>query len=115
MSGSLDPYPHADLSSFKSAIEMLCLSIAVVQSPFTSLACLRIDIRYLLNAWVIIHSYDDHVRLLLPNLRSSMLQSLTDPQWSRQCYEIKCFGSSGSGQVVRVKWFGSRRCNDRRT
>ncbi len=60
--------------------EMLCLSIAVVQSPFTSLACLGIDIRYLLNAWVIIHSYDDHVRLLLPNLRSSMLQSLTGPQ-----------------------------------
>jgi hypothetical protein len=49
MSGSLDPYPHADLSSFKSAIEMFCLSIAVVQSPFTSLAC-SIDIRYLLNA-----------------------------------------------------------------
>src|SRR5258705_3105679 len=97
MSGSLDPYPHADLSSFKSAIEMLCFSIAVVQSPFASLACLCIDIRYLLNAWVIIHSYDDHVRLLLPNLRSSMLQSLTGPQWSRQCYEIK--------------WFGSRRCN----
>lgn len=89
MSGSLDPYPHADPSSFKSAIEMLCLSIAVVQSPFTSLACLCIDIRYLLNAWVIIHSYDDHVRLLLPNLRSSMLQSLTGPQWRRQCYEIK--------------------------
>ena len=50
MSGSLDPYPHPDLSSFKSVIEVLCLSIAVVQSPFTSLACLCIDIRYLLNA-----------------------------------------------------------------
>src|SRR6266436_9935299 len=93
MSGSLDPYPHADLSSFKSAIEMLCFSIAVVQLPFASLACLCIDIRYLLNAWVIIHSYDDHVRLLLPNLRSSMLQSLTGPQWSRQCYEIKWISS----------------------
>ena len=42
---------------------MLCLSIAVVQSPFTSLACLGIDIRYLLNAWVIIHSYHGHVRI----------------------------------------------------
>ena len=51
MSGSLDPYPHPDLCSFKSAIETLCLSIAVVQSPFTRLACLCIDIRYLLNAW----------------------------------------------------------------
>ena len=83
MSESLDPYPHADLSSFKSAIEMLCLSIAVVQSPFTSLACLCIDIRYLLNAWVIIHSYDDHVRLLLPNLRSSMQQSLIGSSMER--------------------------------
>src|SRR6266550_5307351 len=92
MSGSLDPYPHADLSSFKSAIEMLCLSIAVVQSPFTSLACLRIDIRYLLNAWMIIHSYNDHVRLLLPNLRSSMQQSLIAPRQSRHCYEIKWTG-----------------------
>src|ERR1700738_3954105 len=45
-----------DLSSFKSAIEMLCFSIAVFKSPFASLACLCIDIRYLLNAWVIIHS-----------------------------------------------------------
>src|ERR1700747_2704104 len=89
MSGRLDPYPHAELSSFKSTIETLCLSIPVVQSPFASLACLCIDIRYLLNAWVIIHSYDDHVRLLLPNPRSSMLQSLTGPQSSRQCYEIK--------------------------
>src|ERR1700722_11483501 len=106
MSGSLDPYPHADLSSFKSAIEMLCLSIAVVQSPFTSLACLCIDIRYLLNAWVIIHSYDDHVRLLLPNLRSSMLQSLTGPQWSRRCYEITWidFASSARGSLaLRVR------------
>jgi hypothetical protein len=49
MSGGLDPDPHADLSSFKIAIETLCLSIAVVQSPFASLACLRIDIRYLLH------------------------------------------------------------------
>jgi hypothetical protein len=89
MSGGLDPDPHPDLSSFKIAIETLGLSTAVVQSVFANLACLRVDIRYLLHAWVIIHSYDDHVRLLLPNLPSSMLQSLTGPQWSRQCYEIK--------------------------
>src|SRR5271170_251153 len=89
MSGGLDPDPHTDLSSFQIAVETLCLSIAVVQSPFISLACLRIDISYLLHAWVIIHSYKDHVRLLLPNLLSSMLHSLTNPRWSRQCYEIK--------------------------
>jgi hypothetical protein len=73
MSGGLDPYPHPDLSLFKIAIETLGLSIAVVQSPLTSLARLGIDVRYLLHAGVIIHSYKDHVRLLLPNLPSSML------------------------------------------
>jgi hypothetical protein len=50
---------------------MLCLSVAVVQSPFTGLASLRIDKRHLLNAWMIIPSDNDHVRLLLPNLPSS--------------------------------------------
>jgi hypothetical protein len=70
MPGGLDPDAHTDLSSFKIAIETLGLSIAVVQSTFASLARLRIDIRYLLHAWVIIHSYKDHVRLLLPNLPS---------------------------------------------
>src|ERR1700737_836446 len=38
---------------------------------------------------MIIHSYNDHVRLLLPNLRSSMQQSLIAPRQSRHCYEIK--------------------------
>jgi hypothetical protein len=64
----------------RSRQKTLCLSIAVNQSPFSGIARLRIDIRYLLNAGVIIHSYDYHVRLLLPNLRSSMLQSLIAPR-----------------------------------
>jgi hypothetical protein len=34
---------------------------------------------HLLNAWMIIHSDNDHVWLLLPNLPSSMLQSLRGP------------------------------------
>src|SRR6266851_8799494 len=38
---------------------------------------------------MIIHSYNDHVRLLLPNVRSSMQQSLIAPRQSRHCYEIK--------------------------
>src|SRR5258707_10893293 len=89
MSGGLDPDPHPDLSSFQIAIETLGLSIAVVQSSFAGLACLRINIRDLLHTGVKIYSYKDHVRLLLPNLPSSMLQSLTKPRCSRLCYEIR--------------------------
>ncbi len=56
---------------------VLGLSITVVQSPFTGLSGLRVEICHLLNAGMIIHSDNDHVRLLLPNLPSSMLQSLS--------------------------------------
>src|SRR6266851_9447063 len=42
---------------------------------------------------MIIHSYNDHVRLLLPNLRSSMQQSLIAPRQSKHCYEIKWISS----------------------
>jgi hypothetical protein len=43
MSGGLYTYTHLHLSSLQIAVEMLCLSIAVVQSPFAGLARLRID------------------------------------------------------------------------
>src|SRR5713226_5262161 len=112
MSGGLDPDPHPDLSSFQIAIETLGLSIAVVQSSFAGLARLRINIRDLLHTGVKIYSYDDHVRLLLPNLPSSMLQSLTKPRCSRRCYEIKhtvfrvnrpdAMGGSGMTQFGRA-------------
>src|SRR5258705_3710340 len=100
MSGGLDPDPHRDLSSFQIAIETLGLSIAVVQSSFAGLARLRINIRDLLHTGVKIYSYKDHVRLLLPNLPSSMLQSLTKPRCSRRCYEITWPSPSGPRQVT---------------
>ena len=62
----------------------------MVQSPFADLARPCIDVRYLLHAGVIIHSYKDHVRLLLPNLPSSILRRITNAACSRHCYEMKC-------------------------
>src|SRR5579863_1226559 len=97
MSGGLYPYPHLHLSSLQIAVEVLCLSIAVLQSPFAGLACLHIDKCHLLNAWMIIHSDNDHVRFLLPNLPSSMLQSLSAPRWSTQCSEIRWTGCVSLG------------------
>src|SRR5262250_753853 len=40
MSGSLHAYPHADSSLLQVSIELLCLSITVVQFLFTTLTCL---------------------------------------------------------------------------
>src|SRR3981189_3208068 len=102
MSGGPDPDPPPDLSSFQIAIETLGLSIAVVQSSFAGLARLRINIRDLLHTGVKIYSYKDHVRLLLPNLPSSMLQSLTKPRCSRRCYEIKWISMSSGFRCQRA-------------
>src|ERR1700684_818919 len=45
---------------------LLCLSLTVVQSPFTTLSCLGVSKRDVLVARVIIHAYNQHVRLLSP-------------------------------------------------
>src|ERR1700684_3322748 len=47
-------------------IELLCFSLTVVQSPFTTLSCLGVSKRDVLIARVIIHAYNQHVRLLSP-------------------------------------------------
>jgi hypothetical protein len=64
--------------------------------------------RYLLNAWMIIHSYNDHVRLLLPNLRSSMQQSLIAPRQSRHCYEINWAGGTSPKPLPTMQYRSAR-------
>lgn len=45
------PTPHLHLSSFEIAVEVLGLSITVVQSPFTGLSGLRVEICHLADRW----------------------------------------------------------------
>ena len=51
---------------YPGALKLLGFSITVVQSPFVAFSCLGIDKRDVLVARVIIHAYNDHVRLLSP-------------------------------------------------
>src|SRR6202453_4593541 len=60
------PHSHASRSRLQIPIELLCFSLTVVQSPFTSLSCLGVSKRDVLIARVIIHAYNQHVRLLSP-------------------------------------------------
>src|SRR6202453_2245194 len=62
-------YPVASIpsrSGLQITIELLCLSLPVVQSPFTTLSCLGVSKRDVLVARVLIHAYNQHVRLLSP-------------------------------------------------
>jgi len=62
----LHSHAHADSSQSQFPIKLLCLLITVVQSPFATLSSFRICKRDVLIARVIIHAYNDHVRLLPP-------------------------------------------------
>src|SRR3984885_5180324 len=66
IAGGLHPHAHARSSCCQFAIKLLGFSITVVQSPFVAFSCLGIDKRDVLVARVIIHAYNDHVRLLSP-------------------------------------------------
>src|SRR5271156_5994440 len=67
-----------------------------------------------LKAWVIIYAYNHHVRLLLPNLRSSINHSLLGSR-SRHCYEIKFFWAyfacSVSVYQAVIRRYGGRLTN----
>src|SRR5262249_5583553 len=64
--GSLHAYPHADSSLLQIAIELLSLSLTVVQSSFLNFTSLFDQKRNLLKARMIIHAYNHHNRLLSP-------------------------------------------------
>src|SRR5215469_17711637 len=59
-------YPHADSSLLQVSIELLCLSITVVQFLFTTLPSLFHKKCNRLKARVVIYAYQVHVRLLSP-------------------------------------------------
>src|SRR5271170_489704 len=66
VTGGLHPHAHAYSSCRQFPIKLLGFSITVGQPPFATLSCLCIDKRDVLIARVIIHAYNDHVRLLSP-------------------------------------------------
>src|SRR5215469_12229014 len=88
MSGSLHPHSHTASFCLQLAIELLGFSIAVTQSPFTAFPGVGIYTRDLLNAGVIVHTYNPHIGSFLPSLGSTN-QSLLGGRGSRHCYEIK--------------------------
>ncbi len=70
-----------------SKLALLRFSFAVVQLLFAALPSFCVYKRDLLKARVIIHSYDDHVRLLPPEPWFWHHQVYSGRQ-SRHCYEI---------------------------
>src|SRR5215471_1310860 len=82
--GSLHPYPHADSSLLQIAIELLSLSLTVVQSSFFNLTSLFNQKSNLLKARVIIYAYNYHLRLLSPEPSVVDNQSLLGSS-SRHC------------------------------
>src|SRR5215469_9254179 len=76
MSGRLHPHSHTASYCLQLAIELLCFSIAVTQSPFTAFPGVGIYQCDLLNARVIVHTYNPHIGSFLPSLGSSTNQSL---------------------------------------
>ncbi len=59
---------HADSSLLQIAVELLCFSPAVLESPLTEFSRLRIHERNLLNARVIIATYNQHIGSFLPSI-----------------------------------------------
>src|SRR6516165_6820492 len=89
MSGSLHPHAHTASCCLQLAIELLGFSIAVTQSPFTPFSGVGTYKRDLLNAGVIVHTYNPHIGSFLPSLGSSTNQSLLGDRGGRHCYEIR--------------------------
>src|SRR5215469_2284527 len=89
MSGRLHPHSHLAACCLQLAIELLGFSIAVTQSPFSTFSGVSIYKRDLLNARVIVHTYNPHIGSFLPSLGSSTNQSLLGGRGGRHCYEIK--------------------------
>jgi hypothetical protein len=72
----------------------------MIQSPFTAFPGVGIYKRNLLNAGVIVHTYNPHIGSFLPSLGSSTSQSLLGGRGGRHCYEIKWI-ASGLHESVR--------------
>src|SRR5215472_211287 len=58
----LHSHPHPDPLFLQFAVELLGLSTFVCQPPFSALSSLRIHPRDLLYAWVIVTTYNQHLR-----------------------------------------------------
>src|SRR5215469_3408308 len=71
MPGRLHPHAHPASVCLQLAIELLGFSLAVTQSPFTAFPGVGIYKRDLLNAGVIVHTYNPHIGSFLPSLGSS--------------------------------------------
>src|SRR5499425_2088225 len=89
MPGGFHPDSHPAACCLELAIELLRFSIAMIQSPFTAFPGVGIYKRDLLNARVIVHTYNPHIGSFLPSLGSSTNQSLLGGRGGRHCYEIK--------------------------
>src|SRR5215469_18713203 len=89
LSGRLHPHSHLAACCLQLAIELLGFSIAMIQSSFTAFPGVGIYKRDLLNAGVIVHTYNPHIGSFLPSLGSSTNQSLLGGRGGRHCYEIK--------------------------
>src|SRR6516162_11606154 len=107
MSGSLHPHAHTASCCLQLAIELLGFSIAVTQSPFTTFSGVGIYKRDLLNARVIVHTYNPHIGSFLPSLGSLTNQSLLGGRGGRHCYEIMlhCSGSPTRGLALTALEF----------
>src|SRR5437879_7755430 len=66
MPGGLHPHANVGSPQFQIAVKLLRFSFAVVQLLFVAFPSFFVYKRDLLKAWVIIYSYNDHIRLLPP-------------------------------------------------
>src|SRR5580700_7541011 len=68
MSRCFHPHSHANSCLLQIAVELLCFSLTVLESPLTKLPRLRVHERNLLNARVVITTYNQHIGSFLPSL-----------------------------------------------
>src|SRR6516162_4214968 len=88
MSRCFHPHSHADSCLPQIAVELLCFSVTVLESPLTELPRLRIHERNLLNARVVITTYNQHIGSFLPSLGLVGTTQVYSGPGSRHCYEI---------------------------
>jgi hypothetical protein len=68
MSRCLHPHSHADSCLLQIAVELLCFSLSVFESPLTEFSHLRVHKRNFLNARVVIATYNQHIGSFLLGL-----------------------------------------------
>src|SRR5215469_3995054 len=100
MPGGLDPHSHVRFPQFQIAIKLLRFSSAVVQLPFAALPGVFVCKCDLLKARVIIHSYNDHIRLLPPEPWFGWHHQVYSGRGSRHCYEIIWIAVTGTWAVT---------------